>query len=236
MAYSKGKKFAKKKYGRKTKSKARKGTSFAAKVKKVILRTAEPKMKPYGHNVALARQIYHDSYAAPYSLDDASQMPSQGMGDMERVGDEIYTSRIQVQMLLAQKLDRKNVTFRLIVVKATSQAVPTNYATLFIGTTDNCLLDEVNKDRVNVVYDKLIKKIITPDLSGVGGADKEFTFVHKFNIPMKERIKFGIDADTGANNRKKHYMYVFAYDAYGTLVTDNIAYCQTYSTLYYKDP
>lgn len=37
-------------------------------------------------------------------------------------------------------------------------------------------------------------------------------------------------------NRKQHYMYIFAYDAFGTLLTDNIAYAQTYTTLYYKDP
>lgn len=215
--------------------KARKGSSFAAKVKKVILRTAEPKMKPYGHNVIAPREINHDSYAAGYLLDGGLQMPLQGMGDTERIGDEIYTSNIKVQMLLGQKQDRMNVTFRIIVVKCTDTAVPTSYNTLFIGTTANCLLDEVNKDRVSVVYDKLIKKTISSQLDVAGGA-KEFTFVHKFNVPLKQKVKFATDATSTSDNRKKHFMYVFAYDAFGTLPTDNIAYCQTYSTVYYKDP
>jgi len=200
------------------------------------LRTAEPKFKPYGHNVLLPRQIYHDIYAAPYSLDSFDQMPSQGISDTQRVGDEIYASMIRVQMLIGQKADRHNVTFRIIVVKVTADALPVSYAQLFIGTTDNVLLDEVNKDRVSVVKDITIKKNLHPDLSGVGGADKEFTFPYKFNIPLKERIKFTSDGTTVSNNRKGHYMYVFAYDAFGTLITDNIAYVQTYSTLYYKDP
>lgn len=233
------------KYGKKKSSKGKprakkttkgKKQSFAAKVKNVIMRTAETKMLPYGHNVVLPRQLYHDSYAAPYPLDGPNQLPAQGITDTTRVGDEIYASHIRVQMLLGQKLDRKNVTFRIIVIRCTAGASPVTYPTLFIGTTDNCLLDDVNRDRVSVVKDVTIKKIIGPDLSGVGGADKEFTFPYKFTIPVKQKIKFPTDGDTAATNRKSLYMYVFAYDAFGTLVTDNIAYVQTYSTLYYKDP
>lgn len=209
--------------------------SFAAKVKKVILRNAEPKMLPYAHNILAPQQLLHNSYAAPYILTGSFQMPTQGVTDIQRVGDEIMVSHVGVQMLFGQKQDRMNVSFRVIVVKCTANASPISYATLMINTTGNVLLDNVNRDRCSVVSDQIIKRNISPQLDVVGGA-KELTFVKKWNIPYKQKIKFAVDADTVDNNRKALFMYVFAYDAFGTLVTDNIAYCQLHSTIYYKDP
>jgi len=205
-------------------------------VKKIILRNAEPKFKSFAHNLVLVKELYHDTYSVPYPLDGPNQLPAQGITDTTRIGDEIHISRIQVQFLLGQKLDRHNVTFRIIVVKCTAGASPVSYDTLFINTTDNCLLDNINTDRVSVVRDYQIKYAINPDLSGVGGADKEFTHAHKMMIPVNMKVKFPTDADTAATNRKQLYMYVFAYDAFGTIAgTTNIAYCQCHTTVYYKD-
>lgn len=233
MAY---KRKATKKWSKKKFPKRAKKSSFAAKVKKVILRTSEPKTRFYGHNVVAPKELFHDSYSVPYELDGTLQMPLQGVSDVARVGDEIYASRIAVKMLLGMKSNRHNVTFRILVVKCTPGAKPTSYDQLFHTSADNCLLDDINRDRVSVIKDMMIKKEIHPDLSGVGGADKEFTFPVKFNVACKEKIKFPVDGDTTASNRKLRYMFVFAYDAFGTLVTDNIAYSQLTTTLYYRDP
>lgn len=232
-------KYGKKKFTPRRNTKSKKGRpkakSFAAKVKKVILRNSETKFKSFAHNLVLVKELYHDAYSAPYQLDSSNQMPAQGITDTTRIGDEIFVSKILVQFLLGQKLDRKNVTFRIIVVKCTAGASPTSYDTLFINTTDNCLLDNINTDRVNVVRDYQIKYPMNPDNDTLGGA-REFTHAHKIVLPVNMKVKFPTDADTAATNRKSLYMYVFCYDAFGTPAgTANIAYCQCHSTIYYKD-
>jgi len=218
--------------------KARTG-SFAAKVKQVILRTAEPKQHRVDHGKT---ELYHNS-GSPASgqilhgqiwLDGS--LPPQGVGDSARVGDEIMGSRIHVKILMGMKAARHNVTFRLIVFKCTAAAYPTTLAQLLIGITNNILLEDTNKDRVTIVRDYKKKVVLHPDLSGVGGADKEYTFPLQMSIPFKQKIKFETDGSVVASNKKNLYAQIMAYDAFGSLITDNIAYFQMTSTMYYKDP
>ncbi|AJD07504.1 putative capsid protein [Odonata-associated circular virus-3] len=138
-------------------------------------------------------------------------------------------------MLFGQKEDRMNVTYRVVVLKCTEDQQPSSTVDdLIENVTGNILLDGTNRDRGNIVYQKYIKKTITPQLAPAG-QERELTFTHKFWIPYKKLIKF-----SGNNGQQfsgpKLYLYVFAYDAYGTAITDNIAYYQMWHKLYYRDP
>jgi len=228
-----------KKKGKFNPAKRRRTGTFAAKVKQVILRTAEPKQWRVDHGKT---ELYHNS-GSPASgqilhgqiwLDGS--LPPQGVGDSARVGDEIVCSRLHVKMLMGMKAARHNVTFRIIVFKCTAGAYPSTLAQLLIGITSNILLEDTNKDRVTIVRDYKKKVVLHPDLSGVGGADKEYTFPLQMSIPMKMKIKFETDGSTVSSNKKNLYCQIMAYDAFGSLITDNIAYFQMCSTLYYKDP
>lgn len=235
------------KFSRKIKSMKRKASStcaipakrFAKAVKQVILQTAEPKQHRTNYGKI---ELYHNS-GSPATGQQLHQqiwldgnLPAQGLGDTARVGDEIVASRIHVKTLVGMKADRHNVTFRIIVFRCTASAYPTTVGQLMIATTGNVLLDDLNKDRFSVVRDYQKKVVIHPDLSGVGGADKEYTFPMQMSIPCKQKFKFETDGSVNASNKKNLYCQVMAYDAYGTLLTDNIAYIQMTSSLYYKDP
>lgn len=228
-----------KKRSTRTKKIAPKKSKLVALIKKTMLKTCETKNVPSAHTKI---ELYHNAGAtggvrqlhAPIELDGVNQMPAQGISDVQRVGDSIITKGIKVRMLLGQKLDRKNVTFKIVVIRCSTGYVPV-LSTMFDNQTGNIMLDSLNTDRFKVVYSKYIKKIISPDLSGVGGADKELTFFHRFYLKTQRKINF--TADAGKDYDKyKHYMYVFCFDSFGTLVTDNLAYVQTYTNLYYKDP
>ena len=57
-------------------------------------------------------------------------------------------------------------------------------------------------------------------------------------VPLKRKVKFLDDssAEMIYGFRNNVAGVIAAYDAYGTLNTDMIGYCQGNATLYYKDP
>lgn len=191
------------------------------------------------------QELYHNA-GSPASgqvlpttltLNDSSIFPSQGVGDQDRVGDQIYGKGFKIRMMFGLKQDRHNVTFRLFVCKNSQSQQPSTYNTLFDAATNNVLLDTIDTDRVKVVYHKYIKPKLHPDLSGAGGADKEYTFVRKIWLPFKKLIKFNQDGGlVGTGTDPQYTMYIAAFDAYGTLLTDNIAYVQVYQRFYFADP
>lgn len=214
-------------------------TPMKRMIKKTIMAMAEPKHTAFDHG---KYELYHNSgsAAAGRVLPTAIElywplrMPLQGSGDQQRIGDQINVKGFAVHCLLGQKQDRMNVTFRIIVLKCTEDQEPPNLNDLIENVTGNILLDSTNKDRGSIVYQKFIKKNVTPQLEAAG-QQRELTYTHKFWIPVNKRIKFS--ANNGQTfSGDKLYMYFFSYDAYGSLVTDNIAYVQVWSKLYYCDP
>lgn len=197
---------------------------------------AEPKKTQgdYGH-----QELYHNSggvggsQVLPVSYDFKALFPGQGVGDNQRVGDQIYTKGIGVKMLLGLKADRHNCTFRFIVWTGAIGSQPSAYSDMFDSATGNVLLDCVNTDRGRVIVNKKYKpKFVDVNASN---ANKEYTTVYKFWIPWRRLIKFNVNGGTTASTDEIR-LYVFAYDAYGTLKSDTIAYFQTWAALYYKDP
>jgi len=203
---------------------------FVKAVKKITLKVAEPKKVSYnrGHT-----ELYHNSPQYVVKLNLPAGNPTQGLGDNMRVGDQIYSSGYTVRLLLGQKSDRPNVTFKIWFIKV-PQSTTFSYASWFDPVTNNSMLDDINEDLCTVV------KTVTyrPNqaaLAATGG--KEFTFVKKLWIPYRKLIKFApANAAITTSDPMDLVMIVTAFDAYGTAVTDNIAYVQTVSSLHYRDP
>lgn len=210
-----------------------------AVIKQTLLRMAERKHVYVGHDKV---ELYHNSgspasgriIATPFVVDNQNCLPAQGTASNQRVGDSIYIEGVKLRLMFGQKSNRHNVSFRVLVIKHNPNNSPSSLNELIVPAALNILLDSPDPERGTVVVDKVIKHIIRPDLSGVGGADKEYTFTEEFYLPIKARAEF--TSGTVAPDRKEHTVYVFAYDAYGTLQTDNIAYVQGSSQLIYRDP
>lgn len=207
----------------------RKLPSFATRVKRVIMRTAEHKI--VRHSVDKTN-MYHNSFSYVLALNDANGMPTQGTGDNMRVGDEIYTTRFRVRALIGQQADRPNVNFRWFFIEA-PKGLGVVYSNFFVATTNNVMLDDINEDAVKILKQGRMR----PNQAGmvpVGG--DEFTFTREWALNYKRHYKFGPAQATTAHNQPDLFFIIMAYDAYGTLVTDIIAYIQAIKETHYRDP
>lgn len=202
-------------------------------VNQMIMKKSESKHKnsDFGKN-----ELNHNSMSV-LKINDTSTMPTQGTGDGQRIGDQINMGAFFIRMLCGQKKDRPNVTWKFYVIKV-PKGTPVSYSTFFDATTNNVLLDSPNKDKVQVLKALTYKRYLgTTSILDPGGphVTREVTFPIKLWVPYKRLLRF--QADGGVEHTDGDiYLLTFVYDAYGTLVTDNIGYNQVTSTLYYKDP
>lgn len=202
-------------------------------VNKMILKRAESKHT----NANIGKiELYHNIMST-IRFNETGAMPSQGTGDMQRVGDSINIGGYYLRLLCGQKQDRPNVSWRFLIVKVPKDTT-VSYATFFDNVTGNVMLDNPNKDKVTVLYNRTIHKFGTTHLAYAAGGTpvfKESTFPVKIWLPYKKIVKFQQDGTT-THTDGDLYLVTLAYDAFGTLTTDNIAYIQVTSTMYFKDP
>lgn len=207
-------------------------------IKRAVLKKAEPKCKRFAFEKT---EIYHNSFYSPggappsgyiCAINNYGLMPAQGTGDNQRVGDQINVSGFKLKLLIGQKADRPNVSFRWFVLRVPKGSA-ISYTTWFVGTTGNVLLDDPNTDFVKVLRSGLWR----PNEAGLAntGGD-EYTFAKRLWIPYKKLIKFGPADAATTHNDDDLYFTMVGYDAYGTLQTDNIAYAQMGLELHYRDP
>lgn len=215
---------------RKRTKRSRKPTKlFAAKVKRVILKTSESKHVNYSFGKG---EVYHNSYL-PHHINNQACMPTQGVGDNQRVGDQIYTGGFMLRLMLGQKWDRPNVNWKWYVMRV-NKGILYAYNNWFENVINNVLLDPPNTDYVKVLKSGTFKHTVIS--LEVGETAKEQTYSKRIWIPYKKLIKFGPqNGSIGPMDHDIHFI-VAPYDAYGTLLTDNIGSVQCLSTLYYKDP
>lgn len=210
---------------------------MVALIKKTVLKKAEQKEKQVSFEKV---EMFHNCFwngGTPSSTGlvikmNSGVLPTQGVGDNQRVGDEIYLSGFKWKFLVGQKADRPNVTFRYLVMTVPKGSSIT-YHDWFKNVVGNVLLDEPNRDFVKVHASGIWR----PNEAGLGntGGD-EYTFTKQMWIPYKKKLKFGPADAAITHNDDDLYMVIMAYDAYGTLPTDNIAYIQPLLLCYYRDP
>lgn len=197
-------------------------------IKRVTMKAAEPKCV---RKSVPKFEMYHNQTAI-LTLNANSFMPTQGVGDNQRVGDQINMSGFRLRMLLGQKADRPNVSFRWWIVVA-PKGSSYSYNNWFIPTTSNVLLDDLNKDFVKQLKSGLWR----PNEAGLANAGgDEYTFAKKIWLPYKKLLKFGPGDGLLSHNDDDIHFIIAPYDAYGTLDTDNIAYCQMAVDIFYRDP
>lgn len=221
------------------KTKSKKASTMTTKqlstmMKKVALDTTETKFK----NISIPKwELYHNINKQG-SVNISSALIAQSDNDDGRIGTEIYLTGIKFRMLLGQKADRPNVTFKIYIVEYDSTQAGTleNEDHFYHRVTQNVLLDAVQSHRF-----KILKAITYKGNLGsmeVGESSKEKTYPLSFWVPMRRKLSFQADSGTMVSMGMKDNLRVMiaAYDAYGTLTSDNIGYAQCCATCYYKDP
>lgn len=232
--YNRSKKFKKAAPYRRKSWAARSSSRKISKIaRSIVMSTAESKDKTYGLTKV---EMYHNLMYA-YRLNNNTIMPAQGSGDSMRNGDSIISRGFQIRTLFGQKYDRPNVTWRVAAI-VVPNGFTVSYASIMKNVVNNVLLDEFDKDKVTVLWDKTFKPYKGGLETTVAGSSltREFTFPKKFWVTRKKTIKFIDDSDTNVYNDREIHICTFAYDAYGTSSIDNIGYHHTHLKFIYKDP
>lgn len=202
--------------------------------KKVLMKNSETKIKDY----SVGKVEYYHNSPQLLELNQASALPARGDGVDNRDGDKIQKIGTKHMMVLGNKYDRTNVTYRLTYITYPRDATY-SYNTFFINKTGNAMLDRMNTDLVKIIKTIYIKPqkatlFAGNSLATGGSGGLEYTMVKKVWLPSKSVIRFPDGGSSEASNRKFGVL-ITAYDAYGTLVTDNICYIQHQISNYYKD-
>lgn len=174
--------------------------------------------------------LYHNTVTT-FLLNGSFNMPSQGTADTERIGDKINMSGFKLRMILGQASDRPNVTFKFWVVRV-PKGQTYSYNNWFRNVSGNVMLDDTNEDYVKVLTTKVWK----PYRGRMENSTDQFTITKKLWIPYKKLLNFGPSDGVNTHDDNDLYVMVTAYDAAGTLITDNIAYISLWAELYYRDP
>ncbi len=187
--------------------------SFAKRVRAIVKKVAEPKSKTSSFAKG---EIYHNCFYSGAGvntgylafLSDSVMFPNQGVADSQRIGDQIYTSHINLKMLIGQKADRPNVNFRWFLFRVPKGAT-INYNNWFVPVTGNILLDDPNRDNVKVVKTGYWR----PNMAGLlATGNDEFTFTKRIRVPYKRLIKFGpADAAITHNDTTDLYFSLMAW-------------------------
>lgn len=208
-------------------------------INKVSLKKAETKET---HRIEENINVNHNAQSIRTSL----LYTQQGIGDQDagitsydcRVGNEIVARGMSIKMWFANKLDRPNVMYKVIVFRYRADTVPT---TIFKpqGTT-NIMLRDIDTDRYTVLAVKQFNlnqgsadRIITATdvFAGVEGH-----VYRKFWINLKNKKIQYIDNNNGSPKYYDMGICVCAYDSFGTLSSDTICSYAFNAKLYFKDP
>lgn len=208
-------------------------------IDKVSLKKAETKET---HRIEENNTVNHNGESLKLSL----LYTQQGMGDNDvgtsnydcRIGNEIVAKGLSIKMWFANKLDRPNVMYKVVIFRYRVNEIPT---TIYKAQgTSNIMLRDVDTDKITILAVKhfnlnqgAAERIVTATDSFAGC---EGHIYKKFWINLKNRK---IQYDSNNSGLPKYYnigLSVVAYDSWGTLTTDTICSYAFNSKLYFKDP
>jgi len=212
-------------------------------IKKVSLKNVETKTT---HKIEENVNIYHNSgyiYTNILKTTQGTTDTDTGLTAFSnRLGDEILARGISIKLWIANKRDRPNVMYRLVVFKYAAGSIPT-LAACFTGANPNRMMDKIDKEYITPVYQKIFNLQVGFSAASDGygpypsnnNRGKEAHTYKKIYIPLKNKK---IIYNNGGSLPKfvDYGFFIVPYDSYGTLDTDNIASFAYEQTLYFKDP
>lgn len=225
--------------------------SFAARVKKVLRKTAETKYYDIGVE---NQQLWHNLGFGPVGIPPTtvSSIPllfnpwkniPQGTSRAARIGDKINPTGMSLRVYLATKADRPNTMIRLIVAvlpkEFNGNLVTSTFDPFQIpnqGTLGNTMLYPADQDKgVKFLYDKIIR--MSGQLPGAPSnfSTKEQTRVLKLWIKRKRANQIVFDTTSNTIVNKPLAIYAIPYEQFSTATTDNIATVAVDMRMYYKD-
>lgn len=167
----------------------------------------------------------------------------KGTGRSERIGDKITPRGMSLRIFLANKDNRPNVQYRVIVAVLPRNVGSTVTTSSFDpwqgpdqGTCANALCQIPDADRgVKFLYDKIVRPGAQQHQGTAAAAAKEMTKSMKLWIKRKRSRDIVFNDNQLEIVNKPLAIYVLPYEQFSTLQTDNIATFGCFMRLYYKD-
>lgn len=222
--------------------------NLRATVTKVLMKKAETKRYGFAEENV---QLYHNTGPITAALAPQTFLVffnvwadiDKGTTHYQRIGDRITPRGMSLKIWMANKLDRPNVMYRLIIArvpKTVAGAITTNTFVNFwddtqLGAVGNKMLLKADSDRgIKFLYDRTFNLQVGNSTNGT--VQKEAHMLKKLWIRSKKGRDVVYDS-SGANVIVNNpiVMTLIPYDSYGTLTTDNIASCAYQGYIYYKD-
>jgi len=175
-------------------------------------------------------QLYHNTPVTMQNLPNILNQITQGAGVTQRIGNRIFLRGLRVRMVLNNKTDRPNVSYRVACTAAPVSPNADAFAELFAGGGLTGLHYRPNS---LLLYDTVFP---LNQGSGMENAalNKERSFNHTFEIPVNHSVVYNAGDNVATTAL---VVWILAYDAFGTLITDNIAsVAQVTFALDFTDP
>jgi len=217
-----------------------KRSALVSLIKKVSLSKVETK---HTHFLLENQQLYHNQGYIKLKLLETSQ----GIADTQtgssfyaaRVGDQLVARGIGFKIWIANKLDRPNVMYRLIVFKYQSGTVPSS-SSIFVGANGNRMMDDLDREYITPVYQKIFNLQVGYSAYAYGAIpDQNYgREAHKyvsFYIPLKNKTINYTDGSTVPKFIDYGFRIV-PYDSFGTQETDIVGSMNFQYKFYFKDP
>jgi len=162
-------------------------------------------------------QLYHNVAASYTNSTNLLDNIALGTQPSQRVGARIFLRSFDAVLVLNNKTDRQNVSYRFVVLAAPTNSNTDTFVELFGGGVFTGMHVPNNS--------LLLHDSIFPSNQGSGMdtntlANKERSFTHRVSFPINKPVT--INTNDGLFSTRL-IAFIVAYDAYGTLTTDNIA-------------
>lgn len=185
---------------------------------------AMPERKRFGFQ-AENIQLFHnkpDYDAAWLSCKQGTADPENLSTRLARIGDEIYLQNVNIRLWLSNKNDRPNVMYKATLFWYDATVSLSDAYVYFTQT--NKMLDRLNTENIGIIDQKTLFSgpSYTTGVASDPGSAKEHSYLMTLNGSWKNK-KITYDEGGAVPRFRDIGLCLVAYDAFGTLQTDNIA-------------
>jgi len=238
LKYTK-KSFKKKTYNKKSPKKTFKRKSLISLIKSVSLKPVETK---HTHKIDENGNLNHNDPVINLNHLNTSQSTSDnntGTSNFAcRVGDEVIARGLSYKFWFANKLDRPNVMYKIIIFRYKSGTSPSNPSPYYSQGTSNFMIRDLDTEQFKIL--KVVtfnlqtnaQRIITVSGALVGAEGHRAISIY---IPLKNQ-KLKYENGTATPRFTDIGYSIVAYDSFGTVSSDIIASFAVNRKFYFKDP
>lgn len=162
-------------------------------------------------------QLYHNQPVAMGNVLNLLDQITVGNSSVTRVGNRIFIKRLRARMVFNNKVDRPNVSYRVVVTAAPTNTNTDSYGELMYG--GNITSVHVPSNSL-LLYDSVFPLNQGSGMENNVTPNKERSFNHAIDVPINRSVVYNTNDGKATTCLT---VWFICFDAYATLGSDNIA-------------